>query len=856
MPEVSPLSKDIFEKRRIPDRDSLDRDPSLGPSSYNSSHVLSLLEEPKCRDRQSESLHGTSLLEKPDTEEDSKYQVCDDANADLSVEESEPEKIDVRQWVYHVVDSWAVGLIAVIVVAADCVFFFIGFLGLLEEMAVNKLMQGYRVMDWITVAVYTIEVGARLYAYGVVFYFQSVLRFMDVLVIALNFPAVIALAIFDYEWLKACRFLRLIRAITVPILTRERELKWQAREELEELVLLLDKERSEENRLTKWKIDADAIAQGESMGNGSFGEVFLGLFRGTLVAVKQLYHASQYQEEEYSIEDEAVTLVNLRHPNVVLFMGFVHEPDKLWIVTEYCSRGSLQDLLKDPNIKLNENRVLRFALGAIRGLAYLHGQDPPVLHLDLKASNILVSSGWDTKLADFGLSKRIDALENSTFAGTTHYSAPEILEHNQFSEKADIYSFGICLWELAARQEPFENLAVTEVLFGVVKRELRPDVALLRTGSSERPLRQGHALPNLYDAKSLTLSLRVDSPENSPMKRKMINARQRGKDEFAEELKESNSSAAYAEAQSADGPIPPPSKTAPRLPKSVANDIQSPRPAELLNSLSPRAAASPKHWDRTDHELLPSFKAGAEASSPSKRGRGGRPIETMRRTLSRSTPRQSILTSPLSPRASKVRQPNSFVTTSANALFSSPREKSRKQQSLDFTNRVVEKLDLFEDRPYVARKSLRETRRLSSSSSEATNSRSQSRRKSGRQSTTQTIHSDGQIHSNGEQSIPLVGPRVKREDSFTRRLASFKAKQRLVDKSLRESSRSSSKTSKQQQNESPSVKMSDEYINLIKRCWAQDPAMRPEANEIVWKLVGLIDNHLRQENGSSGIHSS
>lgn len=310
------------------------------------------------------------------------------------------------------------------------------------------------------------------------------LRSAEYITSVCNTVAVVAYYALNLRSLLLFRYIRIFRTIASLVRWRERLVKTRTRKELVQVARLLEQEQSVQSKLINWRIDSAAIVMGKRAGEGGFGTVFSGLFRGTLVAVKQISCPEGLQASD-RIEEEAVTLVNLRHPNVILFMGFVHEPSRLWIVTEYCSRGSMRDILDRNDNTLTQGRLLKLALGAARGLAYLHGQQPPVLHLDLKTSNILISSGWEAKLGDFGLSKNVDNIQNDSFSGTMQYSAPEILMANQFSTAADVYSFGICLWEMAARSIPFQGLSPTSVLWGVVKESLRPPVGVLKVGSIE-----------------------------------------------------------------------------------------------------------------------------------------------------------------------------------------------------------------------------------------------------------------------------------------------------------------------------------------------------------------------------------
>ncbi|KAE9345790.1 hypothetical protein PR003_g7768 [Phytophthora rubi] len=190
------------------------------------------------------------------------------------------------------------------------------------------------------------------------------------------------------------------------------------------------------------------------------------------VADAELYRTIIQNSEEAFIE-EAKLCSRLRHPNITLFMRAGYFEGKLGILTEYCSLGSLKDVLKR-HFPLSWRRKVALALHISKGLTYLHARNPTYIHRDLKASNILVTETWQAKLADFGISKvsnfvnrvryseRTVSLaeqnpsisgELTSFAGTWRWNAPEILQdpHNcRYSRATDMYSFGMVLWEIAS----------------------------------------------------------------------------------------------------------------------------------------------------------------------------------------------------------------------------------------------------------------------------------------------------------------------------------------------------------------------------------------------------------------------
>lgn len=147
---------------------------------------------------------------------------------------------------------------------------------------------------------------------------------------------------------------------------------------------------------------------------------------------------------------------SLRHPNIVMFMGACTKLPNLAIVLEYCSRKSLWNLLQNLDYKLNWEDRRRLALEIARGMNYLHMFPTPVLHRDLKSLNILIDDGFRPKIADFGWT-RLKAENMTGKIGTYQWMAPEVIKSQKYTEMADVFSFGIILWEIAAREPPYRS---------------------------------------------------------------------------------------------------------------------------------------------------------------------------------------------------------------------------------------------------------------------------------------------------------------------------------------------------------------------------------------------------------------
>lgn len=179
-----------------------------------------------------------------------------------------------------------------------------------------------------------------------------------------------------------------------------------------------------------WEIDFNAISVLNKVGVGAFGEVFRARLWGTEVAMKTL-KTEQFKNEDALVEDlkkEVSILSQLRHPNVVLYIGACTTPPNVCIMTEWCSRGSLYDVLHDYSIHLNAKLVIDLAMGIAQGMNYLHSLEKKIIHRDLKSHNILVNKNFQVKVADFGLShvRELQAKESAdgNSAGAVVHKGP------------------------------------------------------------------------------------------------------------------------------------------------------------------------------------------------------------------------------------------------------------------------------------------------------------------------------------------------------------------------------------------------------------------------------------------------
>ncbi|XP_020218062.1 serine/threonine-protein kinase STY46 isoform X3 [Cajanus cajan] len=222
---------------------------------------------------------------------------------------------------------------------------------------------------------------------------------------------------------------------------------------------------NESNSVLECEIHWEDLQLREEIGQGSYAAVYHGIWNGSDVAVK-VYFGNGYTENTLQDYRKEIDIMKrLRHPNVLLFMGAVYSQERLAIVTELLPRGSLFKNLHSNNQTLDIRRRLRMALDVARGMNYLHHRNPPIVHRDLKSSNLLVDKNWTVKVGDFGLSRLKDAtlLTTKSGRGTPQWMSPEVLRNEPSNEKSDVFSFGVILWELMTQSIPWKNLNSLQV---------------------------------------------------------------------------------------------------------------------------------------------------------------------------------------------------------------------------------------------------------------------------------------------------------------------------------------------------------------------------------------------------------
>ncbi|CAL4960757.1 unnamed protein product [Urochloa decumbens] len=198
------------------------------------------------------------------------------------------------------------------------------------------------------------------------------------------------------------------------------------------------------------------------IGSGGYGKVYKGtLANGQIAAIKRAQQGSMQGAAEFKNEIELLSRVH--HKNLVSLVGFCYEQGEQMLVYEYIPYGTLREnLMGKGGVSLDWKKRLRIAIGSAKGLAYLHElADPPIIHRDIKSTNILLDESLNAKVADFGLSKLVSDTQkghvSTQVKGTLGYLDPEYYMTQQLSEKSDVYSFGVVLLELITARQPIEK---------------------------------------------------------------------------------------------------------------------------------------------------------------------------------------------------------------------------------------------------------------------------------------------------------------------------------------------------------------------------------------------------------------
>ncbi|CAI4227693.1 unnamed protein product [Auanema sp. JU1783] len=214
---------------------------------------------------------------------------------------------------------------------------------------------------------------------------------------------------------------------------------------------------------------------------GSQAAVFSGEYNGQLVAVKKV----KKLEEVQSVRN----LMNLKHDNIIKFIGVCTQAPCYCIIMELCEKGTLSTLLKSEDI-ISRGDWVRWLKEIAEGMLYLH--DNKVIHRDLKSPNLLVSNNNQIKICDFGTSQVRQDMKSMvmSFCGTVSWMAPEVIRKQSCCEKVDVYSFGVVFWEMLTREKPYKNIEPMTIMYNVGRKKLSLPIPSLASEGAKILLKQ------------------------------------------------------------------------------------------------------------------------------------------------------------------------------------------------------------------------------------------------------------------------------------------------------------------------------------------------------------------------------
>lgn len=264
--------------------------------------------------------------------------------------------------------------------------------------------------------------------------------------------------------------------------------KSQFKQNENDLRAMVDKHRVNEFKSSLFVVKWKSIKIKEKLGSGAFSTVFKGVWRGSQVAVKKpIFSENGLLKDDFVdiFKREVKMLTKLRHINIVTLMAVCLDKENMCLLLELC-KSDLHTILLDHSIILPPKKLLGFAIDISQALLYLHTNKPPMIHRDIKSSNVLINSYGIAKISDFGYSTYLNEhdfvfnkhkITKRADKGTPAYMAIECLKNDNFSTKSDVFSFGVILWELMTRVTPWAGKA-PESIYAEITTGSRLEVPL------------------------------------------------------------------------------------------------------------------------------------------------------------------------------------------------------------------------------------------------------------------------------------------------------------------------------------------------------------------------------------------
>lgn len=241
--------------------------------------------------------------------------------------------------------------------------------------------------------------------------------------------------------------------------------------------------------------------KGPKIGQGSFGNVYLGLngLTGELMAIKQVDLPQNESEKSKAmmvnaLKQEISLLKDLSHENIVRYLGSNTDSNNMFIFLEYIPGGSVNSMLKMYG-PFEEELIKNFTRQVLIGLVYLHSKG--IIHRDIKGGNILVDNNGNVKIGDFGISKKIAVSggegegekerknKRSSLQGSVFWMAPEVVKQVAYTEKADVWSVGCLVVEMYTGKHPYPGLSQMQAIFQIGTGKAQPGVPVRAAGDRE-----------------------------------------------------------------------------------------------------------------------------------------------------------------------------------------------------------------------------------------------------------------------------------------------------------------------------------------------------------------------------------
>lgn len=221
----------------------------------------------------------------------------------------------------------------------------------------------------------------------------------------------------------------------------------------------------------EWELDRLEVPLKKKIGEGTFGQVYESIWRGTPVAVKTINEGVVPTKDEFF--KDFIVLTKLHHPNILQLLGACTVNEPYLIVTELMTENIMNYSIRNTKFQ----KLVDMSMDIARGLAYLHNRRPNcVIHRDLKPTNLLLTPSGKVKIADFGIScfqhKSTEKYRMTGETGSYRYMAPEVMAYKEYDASVDIYSFGMIMYKLFVGI-PFIDKTNPEII-SLVKKKERP----------------------------------------------------------------------------------------------------------------------------------------------------------------------------------------------------------------------------------------------------------------------------------------------------------------------------------------------------------------------------------------------